>query len=247
MGFVELGIFPNVHKTFEYETHALGAMFFNDCFKKRYTSFDQHPATYPLFKIAQKVCGLPEMNEAKSWLKKDYRGGVPVLEVVEAKEFLNHRFQNLMARREIDLGFLPFHKPNILITSPDQKVEVFIHENEADKHCVFAGLKMDREVSLTDLFLTVCNILRDRGVRYIEVISRANRLNFIDKLCQAKFLPSAYVPAFQLEGQKRFDYVVFSRSFEVIDVKNIELTGTNEEYLNAYVDLWEKTFLGRRR
>lgn len=245
MGFKELGVFPNVHKTQDYETHALSVLLYESALKKRYTTFEHHPNSYPLYSIAEKTCELPKMDMAKEWIKKEYQGEVPSLEIVEAKEFLNHRFKNLKTRREIDLGFLPFHKPNLLITSPDQRIEVFLYENEIDKHCVFAGLKMDREVSLTNLFIKVSNMLRDRGVRYIEVISRANRLNFIDKLCQAKFLPSAYVPAFQLEGEKRFDYIVFSRSFEVIDFKNIELTGANQEYLSEYVKLWEECHLGK--
>jgi len=244
MGFLQLGIFPNVHKTKDYETHALAAMYFNGACEKRFTDFEQHPDIGELFNIVRENITLPEMSVATEWMNKNYEGVVPILEVIKAKEFIKLRMKNLSFSEEIDLAFFPFHTPNILITSPDQKIELFAYVNEIDKHCVITGCKIDREVSFTDLFLKVSNILRDRGIRYIEVIIRANRLNIIDKISKAKFIPCGYVPAFQLEGDKRYDYVVFSRSFEILDFNNLQLTGANAKYLQNYVELWEKRFLG---
>ena len=244
MGFKQLGIFPNVHKTKDYETHALAAMFFRAGLTSRFTDFEQHPKVLPLFNIVRENVELPKMQEAQIWQKKDYYGEVPKLEVISAPEFVRVRMQKLTQTNEIDLGFFPFHTPNVLITSPNQNIEVFAYVNEIDKHCVITGCKIDREVSFADLFLKVSNILRDMGIRYIEVILRANRLNIIDKIISAKFLPCGYVPAFQLEEEKRYDYVVFSRSFEILDFANLQLTGANKKYLGNYIKLWEKTFLG---
>lgn len=245
MGFKQLGIFPNVHKTSDYETHALAAMTFNDSLMRRYTDFEQHPLVYPLYNIVRENIELPEMKVAEIWNKKDFFGEeVPTLEIVDAKEFVRLRASKLKARHEIDMAFFPFHEPNILITSPSQNIEVFLYVNEFDKHCVVTGCKVDREVSFTDLFLKISSLLRDRGIRYIECIIRANRLNIIDKVIKARFLPCGYVPAFQLEDDKRYDYVVFSRSFEILDFNNIDLTGESRPYLKNYVDLWERTFLG---
>ena len=92
--------------------------------------------------------------------------------------------------------------------------------------------------------MIISQILRDRGVTYIETIIRANRLNIIDKVIKARHLPCAYVPAFQLQGLFRYDYVIFSKSFEILDFNNLELTGANEKYLKNYIKLWEETFLG---
>jgi predicted GNAT family N-acyltransferase len=244
IGFKQLGIFPNVHKTEEYETHALAAIHYNGAIEKRYVDFQQHPIVYPLFNIVRENIELPEMKVAKIWDEKNYDGDVPVLEVIEAKEFIKLRSKKLQETNEIDLAFFPFHTPNILITSPKQNIEVFAYVNELDNHCVITGCKIDKEVSFTALFLKVSNILRDRGIRYIEIIIRANRLNIIEKISKAKFIPCGYVPAFQLEGEKRFDYVVFSRSYEILDFNNLQLTGASEKYLRNYIDLWEKSFLG---
>lgn len=244
IGFKQLGIFPNVHKTEEYETHALAAIHYNNALEKRYTDFEQHPLVQPLFNIVRENIELPEMKEAKLWNQKNYSGEVPILEVIEAKEYIKLRSKELKDKNEIDLAFFPFHTPNILITSPKQNIEVYAYVNELDKHCVITGCKIDREVSFTDLFLKVSNILRDRGIRYIEIILRANRLNIIEKIAKAKFIPCGYVPAFQLEEDQRYDYVVFSRSYEILDFNNLQLTGASEKYLRNYIDLWEKSFLG---
>lgn len=244
MGFKQLGIFPNVHKTDEYETHALAAMYFNKSTERRYIDYKQHPKVLPLFNIVRENIDLPIMEEAEIWQQKNYIGEVPKLEVIDATEFIRVRINKLSEKNEIDLAFFPFHTPNLLITSPNQNIEVFAYVNEIDKHCVITGCKIDREVSFTDLFLRVSNILRDRGIRYIEVILRANRLNIIDKVIKAKFLPCGYVPAFQLEAGLRYDYIVFSRSYEILDFANLQLTGANAKYLANYVGLWEKTFLG---
>jgi len=244
IGFRQLGIFPNVHKTEEYETHALAALHFNDCIKHRYTDFEQHPIVLPLYNIVRKNIDLPQMKQAHMWQHKHYEGKIPTLEVVEAPQFIKRRSENLKEKNEIDLAFFPFKTPNLLITSPNQIIEVFANVNHVDKHCVITGCKIDREISFTDLFLKVSSILRDRGIRYIEIIIRANRLNIIDKIAKAKFIPCGYIPAFQHEGGKRYDYVVFSRSFEILDFNNLELTGENELYLKYYINQWERTFLG---
>lgn len=244
MGFKQLGIFPNVHKTNEYETHALAAIYLKDANDKRYVDFEQHPKVLPLYNLVRKNIELPEMNEAVMWKKKPFSGAVPTLEVIEAKKFIERRCQTLKEKNEIGLAFFPFHTPNLLITSPTQNIEVYAYVNGVDKHCVITGCRIDREVSFTDLFLQVGQILRDRGIRYIELIIRANRLNIIDKVINAKYLPCAYIPAFQLRNECRYDYVVFSRSFEVLDFNNLQLTGASEDYLKNYIKLWEECFLG---
>ena len=244
IGFKHLGIFPNVHKTDEYETHALAAMFFNKALENRYIDFEQHPKISNLYNLVQENTELPDMPVAQIWANKKYEGKVDSLEVIDAKEFIKLRSTELHEKNEIDLAFFPFHTPNLLITNPNQSVQVFAYVNSVDKHCVITGCKIDKEVSFTELFLQVSNILRDRGIRYIEVIIRANRLNIIEKINKAKFIPCGYVPAFQLEGGKRYDYVVFSRSFEILDFVNLELTGPNAKFLGNYINLWEKQFLG---
>ena len=247
MGFKKLGIFPNVHKTQEYETHALTGIFLADGLSKRYTSFEQHPKVYEIFKIVQKECHLPVMNKTDNWKRKIYDGEVPSLELINAAQFVKYRFNNQVKGECIDFAFYPFATPNVLITSPDSSIELFLSVNELDKSCAIIGCKVDRKVSLTKLFLKVANMLRDQGVRYVEMIVRANRHNIIDKVIQSRFIPCGYVPGLQrTEDNTRFDYVVLSRSFEILDFNNLELTGVNELYLKEYVKTWEEIALGKK-
>ena len=246
MGFKKLGIFPNVHKTQEYETHALTGIFLSDSIAKRYTSFEQHPKVYEIFKIVQGECNLLPMKMAVDWKRKIYDGEVPTLESINAAKFVKYRFDNQIKDQCIDFAFYPFAVPNVLITSPDGSIELFLFINELDKSCAIIGCKVDRKVSLTKLFLKVSSMLRDQGVRYVEIIVRANRINVIDKVIEARFIPSGYVPGLQrTEDDIRYDYVVFSRSFEILDFNNIVLTGVNELYLKEYVKSWEEIALGR--
>lgn len=244
MGFKKMGVLPNVHKTKDYETHALAGILLPSAAEKRFRDFKHHPKVYEVYKIVEKECDLPPMEMATDWERKIYQGKVPVLEIINAREFVKYRFLNYTKDQCIDFAFYPFVVPNVLITSPDNKIELFLDINEVDQSCVVIGCKIDREVSLTDLFLEVCNMLRDKGVRYVEMIARAHRLNIIDKMIKAKFIPCAYLPGLQLAGDKRYDYVIFSRSFEILDFNNIELTGINELYLKEYIKTWEETALG---
>ena len=187
------------------------------------------------------------MNKTDNWKRKIYDGEVPSLELINAAQFVKYRFNNQVKGECIDFAFYPFATPNVLITSPDSSIELFLSVNELDKSCAIIGCKVDRKVSLTKLFLKVANMLRDQGVRYVEMIVRANRHNIIDKVIQSRFIPCGYVPGLQrTEDNTRFDYVVLSRSFEILDFNNLELTGVNELYLKEYVKTWEEIALGKK-
>jgi N-acetylglutamate synthase-like GNAT family acetyltransferase len=245
MGFKKLGIFPNAHKTKDYETHVLGGLYFEGANDHRYSDFKQHPRVMPIFNIAKDECDLPEMEIATDLQLKNFHDEPPVLEFIHAKEFVKTSYDKAKKNKEIELGFFPFHEPSTLITSPDGAIQVFASINKIDNQCVIIGFKIDHKVSFTSLFLKVSSMLRDLGVRYIEMIARANRLNIIEKIIQAKFIPCGYVPSFQLEVDKRYDYVVFSKSFEILEFNNIELTGVSNLYLKEYIKTWSEISLSK--
>jgi N-acetylglutamate synthase-like GNAT family acetyltransferase len=243
MGFKQLGIFPNAHKVHNYETHILSALYFEEEQKVRFVDFEQHPMIKPLFDIVQNECSLPQMAESSGFVTKEFNSEMPTLEFIHASSFVKANYEEAKSNSEIDLGFFPFHQPTAMITSPNGSIQVYVSINQIDKHCVITGVKIDKEVSFTDLFLKVSNMLRDQGVRYIEMIARANRLNIIDKIIKAKFIPCGYVPGFQLDGAYRYDYAVFSRSFEILELNDIELTGVSQLYLKEYIKSWSKISL----
>lgn len=244
LGFKKLGVFPNVHKTIEYETHTLAAILYDDIFNRRYVDFKLHPSTANLFNIVKDECKLPDLEVADKWIEKRYDGIVPELEFLNAKNYVKTKYNKRKSDDDIDLGFFPFHEPTTLITSADSKIEVYLYINEVDMHCVVTGVKIDKEVSFSNLFKKVSHMLRDRGVRYIEMIIRANRLNIIDKIINSKFIPCGYIPSFQKENDLRYDYVAFSRSFEILDFENLSFEGVNKRYVDEYIKSWSKIAFG---
>lgn len=246
LGFKKLGIFPNVHKTTTYETHCLAANFEKDTLAKRHTSFKLHPSILPLFELARAEIGLEKLPVASVYAEIQ-KPDIPsfVLEMINAKKFVLERFKKMKTEGQLDNSFYPFHQPNYLITTPDQSVEIFLYINESDRHCVIIGVSIDQDKTdhYFHLMKQITDLLRNQNVRYIETIVRADNLGHIDNLIKAKFIPCAYFPAFQLVNETRYDFVVFSRSFEIFDFSNIQLEGLYKDYLNFYYQSWKNSSL----
>lgn len=246
LNFKKLGIFPNAHRTTDYETHCLASLITDQAIQKRFKDFKIHPKIAPLFKMAKEELNLPDLNLAELKKPLDFELNHQFnLEVINAPKFVKERFNIVHNEGRIDNNFFPFHYPNVLITSPDQTTEVFLYINESDRHCVIIGVSTDPTLhhQYFSLLRQITEMLRTLNVRYIETIVRADKTDQIDKMLKAKFIPCAYFPAFQLLQDKRFDFVVFSRSFEVFDFSNIELHGRYKEYLEFYFEMWKEISL----
>ncbi len=242
LGFKKLGIFPNVHKTEDYETHCLTCFFSSDALSQRYTDFRLHPRIRELYGIVQEEAGLPDLTIAEEneiERRQTSRSlELPTLEFIDASAFVLHRFESLKEHGQLPISFFPFHKPNTLITSPDQSVEVFLCIEKADQHCVIVGIKKPREIYHSLVYEKVCSILRSRGIRYVETLVRADKLLTLNETLKARFIPCAYFPAFQLYKGYRLDFVILSRTFEMLDLHSIRLEGTNRKYLIQYYNSW---------
>ncbi len=250
LGFKKLGVFPNVHKTNDYETHGLTCFYPEGTLERRYLNFHLHFRLAGLYKIVQTELNLPDLiiAEEDDIKKADVQKGdsLPVLEIIdEAEDFVKYRFNALKEKDLLPISFFPFYQPNQLITSPDQSVEIFLSIDEKDKHCVIVGMKKPKNIHHHDVYNALCQILKNRGVRYIETVVRADKLMTIDETLQARFIPCAYFPAFAQarESDLRLDFVIFSRTFEQLDFSNIQLEGTNRRYLIQYFKTWKEISL----
>jgi hypothetical protein len=249
LGYLQLGIFPNVHRTTLYETHGLVARFNPGTLKKRHTDFLLHPTVEELFEIVRHECKLEPLNIAS--LEQVEKARAPLtrnlsdypLEIVDAPKYVIHRFRNLVNAGQIAYHFYPFHEPNLMIASPADEVQVFLHKAPGEQYCTIVALRKPEGLSKQKILEAVCNLLRDIGVRYIETIVRADRLATVNAVINAGFIPCAYFPAFQVHGDNRYDYVVLSRTFEILDFKNIQLEGANKAYLLHYFSKWKSTLL----
>jgi RimJ/RimL family protein N-acetyltransferase len=244
LGFKKLGIFPNSRKTSEYETHCLAAYFYPGALQKRLPKFLVHHRLKGLTSLV--VQELPELGEFE-YLEPEAPSRTftspPVLELVESEHFVRYRYEKLREHKELQFTFFPFHSPNVLVLSPDQSIEVFCHLSPLDEHAVIIGGKTPDDVNFTELFNSIASLLRENGARYVELLIRADKPKMIDSILKAKFIPSAFFPAFQLRNGFRYDYLVVSKTFEVFDFQNIKLKGLNQEYLEEYFKSWEHTAL----
>lgn len=242
LGFKKLGIFPNAHKTSEYETHCLAAIIYPSALEKRNSDYQIHHEISSLYNIVAQEVGL----ESKSSIIPDKPTKILVmpgeLEVIQSPKFVSYRYNHLKSEKGLEFEFFPFHKPNLMIITPDQSIELFCHLS-VDGYCVIVGGKMPGNIDFSELFLKSNKLLRDAGARYIEVIVRADRPKILESMLRAKFIPCGIFPAFQLIGDKRHDFMVFSRSFEIFDFQNVKLKGLNQVYLEEYFETWKRMSL----
>lgn len=243
LGFKKLGVFPNAHRTNDYETHCLAAIVYDSALEKRHNSYKIHHEIASLYNIVQNEVGLNSLES----IVPDQPSKVLItpgdLEVVKSPKFVTYRYNFLKNEKRLEFEFFPFHVPNLVIMSPDQSIELFCHLSSVDGYCVIVGGKMPGNLDFTQLFLNSNKLLRDAGARYIEVIVRADRPKILQSILKAKFIPCAFFPAFQLIGDKRYDFLVFSRSFEIFDFQNVKLKGMNQVYLEEYFKAWKRMSL----
>jgi RimJ/RimL family protein N-acetyltransferase len=243
LGFKKIGIFPNAHKTNEYETHCLAAIIYPSALEKRNTNYKIHHDMASLFGIVQNEVGLPSLEPIVPDQPSKVLVSPGELEVVNSPKFVSYRYNYLKTEKKLEFEFFPFHQPNLVIISPDQSIELFCHLSNTDGYCVIVGGKMPGNLNFSELFLHANRLLRDAGARYIEVIVRADRPKILDSMLKAKFIPCGFFPAFQRIGDKRYDFLVFSRSFEIFDFQNVKLKGMNQVYLEEYFETWKRMSL----
>jgi hypothetical protein len=137
---------------------------------------------------------------------------------------------------------VPFHEPNLLLISPDQGTEVFVHYGAMDHYSVILGGR----TRLKDYALVlqgVVKALNDMGVSYIELLVDAYSPQLQRQALEARFLPSAYFPAFRKVGDKRWDYIIFSRSSEMLDFRNVRVISAYRAFLKEYLRIWQTLYI----
>lgn len=239
LNFKKLGIFPNSHKTENYETHCLTALYLNDAFEERFKGYSLHASLQGLVQIvSEEIPAINDMKFIQPAQPSRQLVDPPILEIIESPHFVRHRFERLKAGGALQFAFFPFHEPNLLVTSPDQSVEIFCYHSRTDGYSVIVGGKVNDEINYTRLFDAIANLLRENQARYVELLIRADKPKIIDSILKAKFIPSAFFPAFQLHNSLRYDYVVMSKTFEILDFQNVHLKGINQRYLEEYIRQW---------
>jgi RimJ/RimL family protein N-acetyltransferase len=243
LGFKKLGIFPNAHRTNDYETHCLAAIITPAALEKRFRNYRLHHNLESLYKVVNSEVPLGTLDTVVPEAPTKLLMMPGELEVIQSPKFVAFRYETLKSEKKLEFEFFPFHLPNLMIISPDQSIELFCHLSAVDGYCVIIGGKMPGNLNFTELFLKTNRLLRDAGARYIEVIVRADRPKILESILKSKFIPCGFFPAFQLINNQRYDFLVLSRSFEIFDFQNVKLKGLNQVYLEEYFKAWKRTSL----
>jgi ribosomal protein S18 acetylase RimI-like enzyme len=245
LDFKKLGVFPNIHKTQDFETHCLVAHYTPQALVRRQSSYMTHPGVTGLVELACDEMGVPPplgppRGTAPCVQSPARLSCPPALEGIRAPAFVAHRYARQARQRVGTLGFFPFQKPNLLVQSPDQRIEVFLSCSEVDGNCALVAASLPPDVDYDHVLRRLSALARDEGVRYLEILVRADEPDIINHILRAKFIPSAFVPALQVVDGQRVDYVVFSRTYEILDFAEVELSGRSHDYLRQYFDCWQQ-------
>ena len=245
-GFKVLGIFPNAQGLDASKLNGLTGYFFNKTLeKKRDPEIRLHPKIMPFYEITRKQCGLPMLSvkpidEQKSYDSdwNDVKTHFDLqLELIEAPKFIEYQFEVLKSRRSQVINFYPFHLPNAMVTSPDQQLRVFIKLDRMRRSAAIIGEHLIIQANPVEIYIKTLELLKASGAYYVELINDAADVHGTECILRAGFTPTAYVPAFKKQGNKRRDYVVFGRTYEYSCRPSPTAPKPYAEFFNQYYEL----------
>ncbi|MBI2251992.1 MAG: hypothetical protein HYU63_04495 [Armatimonadetes bacterium] len=236
LGFIDLGIFPNVRKVKYYETHGLKVCFKPGTLERRKTIPVLTPVVNQIYEICQKKLKLenaliedPILPEVAS-LKMDlYIEKSPDIEW----EYYKHRDGGKLL-----FDFFPLHYPQLKLYNKNHQTEAYIHFQEIDGHASLIGLRTDQN-DLTGLLNLISLYAEGMGIKYFEILISAFEPVLMKMAYEASFLPCAYFPAAKVDlNGKRIDYVIFSRCFVPLNFQGLRLYKESKPYALAFYRIY---------
>lgn len=226
LGFVSLGIFPNVHRLADYETHGLNAIFHPEAFTKRKRLPKLIPEVEGFYRIIRHTFNL-EPSEIMP--QRD----VPRLRIVRGDP-VKQAYEASQAAGELLFDFYPFHTPNFLLQTEDGSVRAYVNYEGKDGHGVMVGLKSPL-ADLKSALGAVFDAARKVGVEYLEILVDAYEPEIQRAALAAQFLPCAYFPSMEEHEGERRDYLVFARSTLPLNFSNVQMTPRDRQFLDVYL------------
>lgn len=233
-GFHVLGIFPLGSASGQ--LNGLTAFYLNDALARRSLPPGLHEDVEPFFDLIHKQTHLPKAPCVTPILRPQIETPpLPPLEFIAAPQFVAHHFRNLRAKRHLSVNFYPFQAPNTLITSPDQKIEIFLSISPEFRFASIIGERVQTPLDSISLYRSVMQMLYERSIAYIELINDAADLEGTDSIIKAGFLPCGYFPCLKKHTDARRDYVIFARSFENFHWPKAPFHKKYEDFIKAYL------------
>ncbi|MDD5656677.1 MAG: hypothetical protein PHF00_05415 [Elusimicrobia bacterium] len=234
-GFHVCGVFPNAVYADPKRLNGLSVWLAPEALaRRRHSDFSLHPVVEPFFEIARRQCGMEKLGAAAVPALPAEREAPPPLEMIAASRFVAERYRQVKSRKNLSVNFFPFETPNILFTSPDGKVEVFVRLSQEMRFASILGEHLTASVDPVALYRDVAALLYANRVIYIEVINDAADVQGIECILRAGFVPCGYLPCLKQAGDKRRDYVVFARSYEYFTYPRLKVNSLYLDYLREY-------------
>ncbi|MEW6012703.1 MAG: GNAT family N-acetyltransferase [Elusimicrobiota bacterium] len=244
LGFLKLGIFPNTHKVSENETHCFTAYITEEAMKKRKRTPVIIPEIAPFYDIVLKQINFePALIKDFKTPYSDHRDKIPFInfEMITAPNFIKKRYASVKSNSFLKHTYMPFHEPNMLLVSMDGKTEIYMSYNPKDKYSVFIGGYTDLEPTI--ILESVAKKMQELNMAYLEILFDAYTPELHRAAIDARFIPSGYFPAAKLEKGVRYDCIVFSRTFDVLDFRNVRLSSLYRNFLKEYIKLWRENYI----
>ena len=245
LGFIKLGIFPNTHKVQDNETHCLTGYFTDRAMQRRRPTPEIIPAIAPFYEIVRKQIKLedPKLVDVKRDYS-DHKVRIPLLnfEMITAPEFVKNRWKKTKSNSFFERTFMPFHEPNLILITPDQGTEVYLTYSQKDKYSVVVG-GVTNEKSFAVVLESIAQKVSQMDMAYVEVIIDAYSPEVQRDALDARFIPSAYFPCGKRMEETRYDCVVFSRTFDILDFRNVKIISLYKNFLHEYLKLWRENYI----
>ncbi len=245
LGFIKLGIFPNTHKVQDNETHCLTAYFTDRAMQCRRRKPVIIPEVLPFYEIVRRQITMDKaiVKDAKG-LYSDHKIKIPLLnfEAITAPEFVRNRYHKTKHNSFFEHIVMPFHEPNLILITPDQGTEVYLTYNLKDKYSVIVG-GVTNEKSFAVVLESVAQKVSQMDLAYVEVIIDSYSPAIQRDALDARYIPSAYFPCAKRMGGRRYDCVVFSRTFDILDFRNVKIISLYKNFLREYLKLWRENYI----
>ncbi len=252
LGFIDVGVFPNVRKVRHYETHGLKICLGPHALERRRAEPVLIPEFQSFYEITQErfqlespqVCSRA-LGEARR--NRDLR--VELRPVAEAGvDGVDKERIEMLRRssRNLRYGFFPLHEPNQILCDPTGQVKVFLSHQNTDGHSSILGLDPGPFSPVTVLN-SVAEYCAERGAVYLELLVSAYSPELQAAAYLAGFLPCAYFLAAEVDffTGERLDVIVTSRTFVPLHFDGLRLPATAKPYLLEFFQtyttrLWEE-------
>ena len=252
LGFRDVGVFPNVRKVLQYETHGLKVMVGPTTLEKRRKTPRLIPQMEGIYDITRERFGLePALldEQAVASVKSGVDLRVELRPMAEAgRDGVTKARIEMLRRSSRDLryGFFPLHEPNQILCDPTGKVRVFLSHTPTDGHSSILGFDPG-PYDPVSVLLSVSDYCSERGGVYLELLVSAYDPGLQAAAYLAGFLPCAYFLAASRDhySGRREDIVVTSKTFVPLHFAGLRLTATAKPYLLEFFQvytgrLWEE-------